>query len=262
MAALSASGTPGPTGGQQRAWRRSRTAGTAFAVHLERFFEEADQKRNVAVIDEWMARRYFPGESAIGHRFEGSKDGMIPPIEIVGVVGHVETYGLDGKGPVDLAWYVPQATVARIVPQYSNNVFVIARTAGDPLALAAPLRKVVEGIDPLQPVFAVQTLTQAVDESVARSRAIGRAPVGGGAGRASRAHRNCPGKRTRAVVLAASAGAPVPYLRVRPGDVLAAGGAPGSARHGLQLAACLASVPRGPGGCPARRVTAFGTDNP
>jgi putative ABC transport system permease protein len=135
-----------------------------------RFFEEADGKRNVAVIDDWMARRHFPGESAIGHRFEGSPDGMIPPIEIVGVVGHVESYGLDGKGPVDIAWYVPQATAARIVPQFSTNVFVVARTAGDPLALAAPLRKLVEDIDPLQPIFAVQTMEQAVNDSIGSRR--------------------------------------------------------------------------------------------
>jgi putative ABC transport system permease protein len=71
---------------------------------------------------------------------------------------------------VDIAWYVPQATAARIMPQYNTNVFVVARTAGDPLALAAPLRKAVESIDPLQPVFAVQTLQQAVDDSVGSQR--------------------------------------------------------------------------------------------
>jgi hypothetical protein len=93
-----------------------------------RLFEEADGKRNVAIIDEWMARRYFPGKSALGQRFEGSRDGTLPPIEVVGVVGHVESYGLDGKGPVDISWYVPLEMAARVGPQFSTNVSVVVRT--------------------------------------------------------------------------------------------------------------------------------------
>jgi putative ABC transport system permease protein len=135
-----------------------------------RLFEEADGQRNVAIIDERMAQRYFPGKSALGQRFEGSRDGTIPALEVVGVVGHVESYGLDGHGPVDIAWYAPLDTAARVVPQFSTNVFVVARTSQDPLALAAPLRKLVAGIDPLQPVFAVETLEKAVDESVGSQR--------------------------------------------------------------------------------------------
>jgi putative ABC transport system permease protein len=131
-----------------------------------RLFEEADGKRQVALIDERMAKRYFPKGDAIGHRFSGTSDGLMPPIEIVGVVGHVETYGLDGKGPVDIAWYYPQDTATRTAPQFMRGLFVVARTSGDPLALAAPLRKVVQSIDPLQPIFAVKTLEQAVDDSV------------------------------------------------------------------------------------------------
>jgi predicted lysophospholipase L1 biosynthesis ABC-type transport system permease subunit len=135
-----------------------------------RFFEEADATRNVAVIDERMAQRQFPGENPIGHRFAATPDGMIPAFEIIGVVGHVESYGLDGKGPVDSAWYVPQAVSARVIPQFSTNVYVIARTQGDPLAFAAPLRKAVQSVDPLQPIFAVQTLQQAVEDSVGDRR--------------------------------------------------------------------------------------------
>lgn len=131
-----------------------------------RLFEEADGNRNVALIDERMAKRYFPKGDAVGHRFLGSSDGMVPPIDIVGVVGHVETYGLDGKGPVDIAWYYPQEKAARVFPQFSRGLLVVARTSGDPLALAGSLRKVVQSVDPLQPIFAVKTLEQALDDSV------------------------------------------------------------------------------------------------
>ncbi|HUJ27376.1 MAG TPA: ABC transporter permease [Myxococcales bacterium] len=131
-----------------------------------RFFEEADSQRNVAVIDEAMARRYFPGRNPIGHRFEGSSDGMIPPMEIIGVVGHVQSYGLDGSGPVDVAWYVPEGWGAIHFAQFAVGLQVAVRTQGDPLQLAVPLRKLVTGIDPQQPVFAMQSMEQVLDGSV------------------------------------------------------------------------------------------------
>ena len=134
-----------------------------------RAFTEADRGRNVALIDEWMAHRSFSGEDPIGHRMAG-QHGAVPPMEIVGVVGHVKNYSLDGKGPVDSGYYLEQGTMAKLFPQFSGNVFLVVRAAGDPLALAAPLRKVVLSIDPLQPVYAVQTLEQAVADSVSDRR--------------------------------------------------------------------------------------------
>src|SRR5919205_395207 len=58
----------------------------------------------VAVIDESFAQKYFPNEDPIGKYLEngiGMKD-----VEIVGIVGHVKHYGLDGEVPVDPQYYL------------------------------------------------------------------------------------------------------------------------------------------------------------
>ena len=135
-----------------------------------RFFEEADKDRNVVVIDEAMARRYFAGEDPIGRRMAGTDDHQMPALEIIGVVGHVQNYTLEGKGPVDMAYYVPHGTAARLLPGFLTGGFVALRTQGDPLRFAAPLRKLVLSIDPLQPIFSVQSMEQVVSDSVSDRR--------------------------------------------------------------------------------------------
>src|SRR6185503_18319876 len=104
-----------------------------------RAFAETDRDRPdhpVALIDEVMARRFFPGQSAIGKQFAGN-DGKTgqpvrPPIEIIGVAGHVQNYSLDGKGPVDSGFYVQYSAAAKMVPQYVRNIILSVRTQGDP----------------------------------------------------------------------------------------------------------------------------------
>jgi len=134
-----------------------------------RFFEEADKDRNVAVLDERMARRYFASEDPIGRRMAGGEHGM-PALEIIGVVGHVQNYTLEGRGPVDMAFYVPHGSAARFFPGFLASGFVALRSQGDPLQLAAPLRKLVQSIDPLQPIFSVQSMEQVVSSSVSDRR--------------------------------------------------------------------------------------------
>src|SRR5207253_8265641 len=62
------------------------------------------------------------------------------------------------------------SAAARRFPQYAGNVFIIARTAGDPNALAQPLRRTIAEIDPEQPAFAVKTMEQTVADSVSDRR--------------------------------------------------------------------------------------------
>jgi putative ABC transport system permease protein len=134
-----------------------------------RFFEEADRDRNVAVLDERMARRYFGGEDPVGRRMAAVPH-TLPALEIIGVVGHVENYTLEGKGPVDMAYYVPHGTAARFFPGFLASGFVALRAQGDPLQLAVPLRKLVQSIDPLQPIFSVQSMEQVVSSAVSDRR--------------------------------------------------------------------------------------------
>jgi putative ABC transport system permease protein len=136
-----------------------------------RYFTEADRGRNVAIIDERMSRRAFGAADPVGRRM-AAVPGYLPAMEIVGVVGRVENYSLDGRGPVDSGFYLEHATVAKLYPQFAGQAILAVRTAGAPLALAAPIRRTVLEIDPLQPVFSQQSMEQVVASSMSDRRLL------------------------------------------------------------------------------------------
>ncbi|HZX95916.1 MAG TPA: ABC transporter permease [Myxococcales bacterium] len=150
------------------------TPGYADAMRIPvlrgRFFTEADKDRDVVVIDEVMARRYFADEDPIGRRMAGRDQPPLAALEIIGVVAHVQNYTLEGKGPVDMAFYLPHGTAARRFPMFLSTGTVVLRTQGDPLAVAGALRALVRSIDPLQPIFSVQSMEQVVSDSVSNRR--------------------------------------------------------------------------------------------
>ena len=132
-----------------------------------RYFEPRDAREavKVAIIDQVLADRYWPGEDPTGRRmalyFEGSPD---KPVwrEIVGVVGHVKKYGLDGR--VKEQYYIPAPQLPR------HSMFVVLRTATDPPSVAAAARAAVRHLDADLPVFQVRTMEQVVDETLVTRR--------------------------------------------------------------------------------------------
>jgi putative ABC transport system permease protein len=124
--------------------------------------QEATEDRHTIIISEALARRYFPGESPLGKRIAVDMMDEPPMNEIVGVVGDVRYDKLDGETFPMVYWTHPQLT-------YSEMTFVI-RTEGDPSALADAARRVVQSIDPSQPVADVRTMESWVGESVSRAR--------------------------------------------------------------------------------------------
>jgi putative ABC transport system permease protein len=136
-----------------------------------RYFTDADRGRNVTIIDERMARRFFGDTDPVGRRMAANGE-HLPAMEIVGVVGHVEGRSLDGKGPVDSGYYLEHATLARIFAGFSRQAIVAVRTEGDPQGAAGAVRQAVLSVDPLQPVYSQQTLEQLVSHSVNDRRLI------------------------------------------------------------------------------------------
>jgi putative ABC transport system permease protein len=104
----------------------------------------------VAVVNRRLAREIFAGEDAIGHQVcLGGQDGT--PRTIVGIVEDVRHGGLDK--PPGYQVYVPQAQW-----QWAEtSLTVVIRASGDPLALAAPLRRIVRDIDPAQPLTSLMS---------------------------------------------------------------------------------------------------------
>jgi predicted permease len=127
-----------------------------------RFFTAADTDKSqpAVLIDEKMANRFWPHGDAVGRRIrQGDKE---PWMTIVGVVGVVKQYGLDID--TKMVTYFPHAVWG------NREMFVTARTTGDPAALANSIVDQVHAIDGDVPVFDIATMEQRVYDSVARQR--------------------------------------------------------------------------------------------
>lgn len=125
-----------------------------------RAFEATDDAAapRVAVVDETLARRYWPGGSALGRRIRRGGESA-PWMTIVGVVPNVKHSALDERP--DLWVYEPIDQVA----QWSTHIVVRSASAVAPLATA--LRREVAAIDPTIPIFELRTLEDAVGRSLA-----------------------------------------------------------------------------------------------
>jgi predicted permease len=132
-----------------------------------RLFTDADTADSppVVIVDEYLVRRYFPGQSALGHQIQRGGPNS-PKLTIVGVVGTIN--GIDLAQPVikeRLYYPSTQAGQARMA--------VVLKTGLDPSTLVASLRQAVLSLDPEEPIADVRTM----DEWVARSLATRRAPM-------------------------------------------------------------------------------------
>lgn len=123
----------------------------------------------VVVIDETMARKYFPNEEAVGKRLRLG-DATNPWLEVVGVVADSKSSGLEATSYPGL--YIPyqqrQATLVESLVGRRSNLFV--RTAADPSQAVSALRQVMQEIEPDQAVTDIQPLTQAISDSIAPQR--------------------------------------------------------------------------------------------
>jgi putative ABC transport system permease protein len=127
-----------------------------------RFIAETDSETapGVVVINETMARQYWPGEDPLGKRITLSGDKTSN--EIIGIIGDVKHYGLDGEVRPEM--YFPYAQ------QPQGNMTVVLRSAADPESLTAAVRSEVRRIDPDQPLTRIQTLDEVLSRAVAQPR--------------------------------------------------------------------------------------------
>jgi putative ABC transport system permease protein len=122
--------------------------------------QEVTSDAKVLVINETLAREFFPDEDPLGKRLV---TGMGAPeeFEIVGVVADVRHRSLEGD--VYQMMYLPSLRVGR------TNL-VVRTSSPDPLTLANAVRGEVAAIDRDQPVSAVMTMEEVVSGSVAQQR--------------------------------------------------------------------------------------------
>ena len=115
--------------------------------------DQADSKR-VVLINDTMARLYFAKQDPAGRRIRVGREMR----EVVGVVADVRMNGLEKS--VDPAIYAPFEQDPP--PQFS----LVVRSASDPLALTAAVRRKILEVDSEQPVADVRTMQQVVDDSL------------------------------------------------------------------------------------------------
>jgi putative ABC transport system permease protein len=134
-----------------------------------RAFEAGDTptSQRVVIINEMMARRYFPDVKPIGRRLRL----LDPTMEwrtIVGVIGDVLHDGLDSGANPEI--YLPDAQI----PFSGLDMTLTVRTAIAPLALSSAIRSAVQSINPDQPVYGIRSMDEVVAASIGepRSRAL------------------------------------------------------------------------------------------
>jgi len=130
-----------------------------------RLFTSSDDERSkhVILINEALARRYFPGEDPIGRRIVYASRLQNDPREIVGVIGDVHHFGLDTAPTPE--FYTPE-----LQPPTYAGMTVVLHGEGDPDATIPAVRTIVREFAPTVPVYNVRTLAQLIDASTTTVR--------------------------------------------------------------------------------------------
>jgi putative ABC transport system permease protein len=131
-----------------------------------RALTEADRedRPRALLINEALARKYFPGEDVIGKRLGFGEPEKQVWWEVVGVVGNVRHKRLDREAKPEV--YFPYQQ------QPHNFLSLVVRTAQDPAAMAGAVRSQVLSLDPDQPVFDIKTMDERLSNTVSQSRFI------------------------------------------------------------------------------------------
>ena len=140
-------------------------AALGIPLRSGRYIAESDRldQLPVAVVNEALARREWPGESPLGKQIQlGTRDDNAPWITIVGVVGDVRQRSLDLEP-------APQIYLAHAQSDDPPSYMTLVVHTSLPSALVAnEVRRLATGIDPGVPVYGIKTLSARAADSLAR----------------------------------------------------------------------------------------------
>jgi putative ABC transport system permease protein len=131
-----------------------------------RVFTEADTGKSppVILINETMARRFWPNESPIGKRVkQGWPEQTTPWFEVVGVVGDVKLQGV--VEPTRLHIYLP------ISQNPISSMYLVVRSQVEPQSLSIPIEAAVHSVDSQIPLYEVRTMEERMQRAVVSQRA-------------------------------------------------------------------------------------------
>jgi predicted permease len=172
-----------PTPGESVVAPHMITASDGYleAMHIPlvrgRYFDSRDagDAPPVVIVDERLARRFWPDRDAIGRRLSRPSDprGILDLLArgpdphyptVVGVVGNVQLTGLTPKDPPVGAFYLPYAQ------QPARSIMLAVRSGRDPDTLVPALRSTLASIDRELPLFDVRTMEQRLDRTLVPRR--------------------------------------------------------------------------------------------
>jgi putative ABC transport system permease protein len=123
---------------------------------------EMQERSNVVIVSDSLARAYFPRGDALGKRLSIEMTRPIVPTEIIGIVGDVKFSDLTTEPRPTTYWPHPQLA-------YSGMTFTV-KTAVDAMSLAPSVERAIRTLDKDQPVADVRTMSQWVAKSLAQAR--------------------------------------------------------------------------------------------
>ena len=126
----------------------------------------------VAVVNETLARTYWPGQDPIGKRMRMGSATTRPWMTVVGLVRDERHNGVTAA--IKEKFFVPYAQFPRAREgDAARGMTLVLRIAGEPMRLVNPIRAEVRALDPRLPVANVRLMTDVVDASMATPRLTG-----------------------------------------------------------------------------------------
>ena len=133
-------------------------AGRTFAT------TDRNNSPRVAIVNQAFVSKFLPGGGALGRRVSiGSSDRPSPPMEIVGIVANTQNRDMRSAPSPEIFVPLHQQTL-------NNQLFLLVRAQGDAGSMLPAVRQQLASIDPDQPVYAIQTLEEAVAAASFTSR--------------------------------------------------------------------------------------------
>ncbi len=130
-----------------------------------RFFSEADKidMPGVVIINDTLARKYWPNEDALGKRITFDDPRKDPKwLTIVGIIRSMRHCGLDLDPQPE--YYLPLAQ------RPESSMILTVRSGKDPRSLTSAIRREIQAVDPDQPIANVRTLEAVTADSIAPRR--------------------------------------------------------------------------------------------
>ena len=123
----------------------------------------------VVMISESFARRYWPGQDAVGKRIRyGGTDSTNPWMQVIGVAGNIKYNSLRQDPEAE-----PVIYGALLQSEVIINMSLVVRTHNSPEAMLGPLGEEMQRIDPAIPVYNVATLSERMRKDSAETRSYG-----------------------------------------------------------------------------------------